>query len=160
MHWALLPLKRYADFEGRSRRMEYWSFALLNTVVITVLMAPLLFAMVSAMAVADPNMPGGDEAIAEAMMANFGIGTTIASLLFSLYILAVFIPSIAVVVRRLHDRDMSGWWYPGFLVASFIPFIGFLASIAFLVLMFLPGTPGPNRFGPDPKGGVDPETFT
>jgi uncharacterized membrane protein YhaH (DUF805 family) len=40
-----------------------------------------------------------------------------------------------------------------------IPYIGFLVSIAFLVLMALPGTPGPNRFGPDPKGAGEAETF-
>lgn len=34
-----------------------------------------------------------------------------------------------------------------------IPFVGFLVVLGFLVLMALPGTPGPNRFGPDPKGG-------
>ena len=61
-------------------------------------------------------------------------------------------PSAAVTVRRLHDRDMSGWWYLGYLVASFIPLLNFIAMIAFLVIMFLDGTPGPNRYGPDPKG--------
>ncbi|WP_407672781.1 DUF805 domain-containing protein [Parerythrobacter jejuensis] len=80
-------------------------------------------------------------------------------LLFALWGLIVFIPSIAVSVRRLHDRDMSGWWYLGFIVASLIPFIGFLASLAFLVLMFLPGTEGPNRFGPDPKNPNDASVF-
>lgn len=65
--------------------------------------------------------------------------------------LAIIVPSIAVSIRRLHDRDMSGWWYLGLTLAGLIPIIGFLASIALLVLMALPGTPGPNRFGPDPK---------
>jgi uncharacterized membrane protein YhaH (DUF805 family) len=67
--------------------------------------------------------------------------------------LASFIPSIAVVVRRLHDRDMSGWWYLGFIVLQIIPLIGWIASIAFFVITVLPGTDGPNRFGPDP---IDP----
>jgi len=62
-------------------------------------------------------------------------------------------------VRRLHDRDMSGWWYLGVAVASIIPIVGFIASIAFLVLMVLPGTPGPNRFGPDPKDPTGAEVF-
>ena len=44
-------------------------------------------------------------------------------------------------------------------LCGMIPYIGFLVSIAFIVLMFLPGTPGPNRFGPDPKGAGEAETF-
>ena len=54
---------------------------------------------------------------------------------------------------------MSGWWFLGFIVAGAIPLIGILASIAYLVLMLLPGTPGPNRFGEDPKGPATPEVF-
>jgi uncharacterized membrane protein YhaH (DUF805 family) len=50
-----------------------------------------------------------------------------------------------VAIRRLHDRDMSGWW----LLLMLVPVIG---SLALLVLYVLPGTPGPNRFGPDPLG--------
>ena len=80
-------------------------------------------------------------------------------LLLPLWWLATLIPNIAVNVRRLHDRDMSGWWFLGFIVASQIPLIGILASIAYLVLMLLPGTPGANRFGEDPKGPATPEVF-
>jgi uncharacterized membrane protein YhaH (DUF805 family) len=71
----------------------------------------------------------------------------------------MFIPNIAVTVRRLHDRDMSGWWYLGYIVASFIPFLNIIALIAFLVVMVLPGTPGPNRYGEDPKGQGMDEVF-
>lgn len=63
-----------------------------------------------------------------------------------LYGLAVLIPSLAVSVRRLHDIDKSGWW----LLLSFIPLIGGLVLLLFFVQ---DGTPGPNKFGPDPKGG-------
>ena len=80
-------------------------------------------------------------------------------LLILVYGLAVLLPSIAVTIRRLHDRDMSGWWYLGAIVGSMIPVAGLLVSIAFLVLLALPGTPGPNRFGPDPKGMGEAETF-
>jgi uncharacterized membrane protein YhaH (DUF805 family) len=59
--------------------------------------------------------------------------------------LAILAPSIAVSVRRLHDRDMVGWWILLFLV----PFIG---AIALLILFVMRGTDGPNRFGPDPLG--------
>ena len=53
--------------------------------------------------------------------------------------LGLLLPSIAVTVRRFHDRDMSGWWYLGFIVAGMIPVVGWIASIALLVIMALPG---------------------
>lgn len=64
----------------------------------------------------------------------------ILGLLFSLVIL---LPSLAVSVRRLHDVDRSGWW----LLLWFIPLIGL---IVLLVWACTRGTPGDNRFGPDP----------
>lgn len=159
MQWVLLPLKRYAEFHGRSRRMEFWSFALFNMILGLVLAGPFYYSMFSAALSVDPAMAGSDEAMAEAMMSGTGVLGMIGIFLFSLYALATLIPNIAVTVRRLHDRDMSGWWYLGFIVASLIPLVGIIASIAFLVIMFLPGTEGPNRFGDDPKGAADPDTF-
>ncbi len=140
MEWMILPFKRYAEFSGRSRRMEYWMFALLNVIVMTVLMF-LAFGAGGFASLADPEAA---EAGLGAMFGGLG-------LLLVIYALAVLIPSVAVTVRRLHDRDMSGWWYLGAILGSMIPVIGFLVSIAFLVLMALPGTRGPNRYGPDPK---------
>ncbi|MGI8943571.1 MAG: DUF805 domain-containing protein [Qipengyuania sp.] len=140
MEWMILPFKRYAEFSGRSRRMEYWMFALLNVIVMTVLMF-LAFGAGGFANLADPEAA---EAGLGAMFGGLG-------LLLVIYALAVLIPSVAVTVRRLHDRDMSGWWYLGAILGSMIPVIGFLVSIAFLVLMALPGTRGPNRYGPDPK---------
>ena len=61
-----------------------------------------------------------------------------------IYSLAVLVPSLAVTVRRLHDTNRSGWW----LLISLIPFLGWALL---LVFMILDGTPGENRFGPDPK---------
>ncbi|MCK9542241.1 MAG: DUF805 domain-containing protein [Novosphingobium sp.] len=79
--------------------------------------------------------------------------------LIVLYWLAVIVPTIAVTIRRLHDRDMSGWFLLLFIVLSAIPLVGILASIAWLVLMVLPGTPGPNKYGPDPKDPTSSEVF-
>ena len=150
MEWMLMPYRRYFDFSGRSRRMEYWMFALLS-VIVSVIAVMLMFAAgfpleamgdPSAMATASP--PG----------ALFWVVVT----LFGIWALASIIPSIAVTIRRLHDRDMSGWWYLGIIVLGMIPIVGIIANIGFLVLMFLEGTKGPNRFGPDPKdqtGGAD-----
>jgi uncharacterized membrane protein YhaH (DUF805 family) len=60
------------------------------------------------------------------------------------FALAVLIPSIAVGVRRLHDTDRSGWW----LLIAFVPIVG---TIALLVFLVLDSNPGANRFGANPK---------
>jgi uncharacterized membrane protein YhaH (DUF805 family) len=61
-----------------------------------------------------------------------------------LWALVVLLPSLAVSVRRLHDRDTSGWW----LFALMIPFAG----LVLLIVWFIQdGTPGTNRFGADPR---------
>lgn len=150
MNWMILPFKRYAEFSGRSRRMEYWMFTLLNVIVVGVLSVIVFGSAGIANLRSDEGNP---EAVLGLFFGGFG-------LLILFWMVIVLIPSIAVTVRRLHDRDMSGWWYLGFAVGGMIPYIGFLISIAFLVIMFLPGTPGPNRFGPDPKGATDVEVFS
>jgi uncharacterized membrane protein YhaH (DUF805 family) len=65
-------------------------------------------------------------------------------ILIYLYGLAVLLPVLGVTWRRLHDTNRSGGWF----FISLVPFIG---GIWLLVLLVLPGTTGPNRFGPDPK---------
>ncbi|QVW26858.1 DUF805 domain-containing protein [Pseudomonas hormoni] len=56
------------------------------------------------------------------------------------YSLAMFIPSIAVGVRRMHDTDRSGWWL--------------LLPIVNIVFLAQDSQRGDNRFGPNPKGIV------
>ena len=65
-------------------------------------------------------------------------------ILGGIYALAVLIPSIAVGVRRLHDIDRTGWW----LLISFVPIIGLIVLIVFAAT---DGTPGDNKYGPNPK---------
>ena len=67
-----------------------------------------------------------------------------------IYTLALLIPSLAVLVRRLHDIGKSGWWY----FISLIPLIG---SIWLIVLLATDSQPGENEYGPNPKEG--PEDF-
>ena len=64
----------------------------------------------------------------------------------SLVSLALLVPFLAVAVRRLHDTDRTGWW----LLVSFVPIVGTLVLLWFYATR---GQDGPNRFGPDPKGG-------
>jgi uncharacterized membrane protein YhaH (DUF805 family) len=127
MDWMLMPLKRYADFNGRSRRKEYWMFALFTFIVYAVLYALMFMGM---------NYETGQP----------GVLGMLAMGLLGLFALGVLVPSIAVAVRRFHDQDKSGW----FVLLAFIPFIG---GLILLVFMCLEGTRGPNRFGEDPKAG-------
>ncbi|GLX17585.1 MULTISPECIES: DUF805 domain-containing protein [Streptomyces] len=64
--------------------------------------------------------------------------------IFYIYNLAVFLPTLGLSVRRLHDTGRSGWWY----LIGFIPFVGWIAMI---VLMALEGDAGPNEYGANPK---------
>jgi uncharacterized membrane protein YhaH (DUF805 family) len=64
--------------------------------------------------------------------------------LYVLYGLAVLLPGLAVTFRRLHDTGRSAWW----ILIGLVPFVG---PIVLLVFTCLPGTPGPNQYGPDPK---------
>src|SRR5262249_26439330 len=65
-------------------------------------------------------------------------------ILYAIYALAVLIPGLAVAWRRMQDTGRNGLW----ILLGLIPFAG---GIILLVFMLLPGTPGPNEFGPDPK---------
>ena len=105
MHWYLDVLKKYAVFEGRARRSEYWFFTLFNFLI----MLALIFLDVF-MASANPQT---------------GIGV-----LSGLYSLGVLIPSISVLVRRLQYTKRSGWWFWIFLV----PLIGGLVLFIFVLL--------------------------
>lgn len=71
-----------------------------------------------------------------------GLGSAI--IIFAIFALIVFLPTLAVTVRRLHDSNKSGW----FLLIYIIPIIG---PLVILVFMLLPSTPGNNNFGPQPS---------
>jgi uncharacterized membrane protein YhaH (DUF805 family) len=120
------PLKKYADFTGRARRSEYWLFTLFIIIVEVVYLVLL-------------GITGGLGNSGQMNGAAMGLTG-----IYGIFILAILIPSIAVGFRRLHDTDRSAWW----LLIAFIPLIG---SLALLIFYILPGTTGPNRFGPDPK---------
>jgi uncharacterized membrane protein YhaH (DUF805 family) len=126
MEWMILPLKRYADFSGRSRRKEYWMFALFNIIVFAVL-GSLMFM--------------GSDVFGTGSLGPLG---WLAAALIGLFWLVVLIPGIAVQVRRFHDQDKSGW----FVLLNFVPYVG---GLIVFIFMCLEGTRGPNRYGPDPK---------
>lgn len=166
MEFMLMPLRRYAEFSGRSRRMEYWMWAVFQF-LISIVIQILIFAVGGGAMMATGGDPTAAMAAGGAIMVIFGLAIIIS--------LAFIIPSIAVSVRRLHDTNRTGWWLLAplggyvlvFLGASMesgaISLIGMLIAIGFaitlIVFYFLDGTPGPNRYGEDPKGRGTADTF-
>ena len=150
MDWMLMPLRRYAEFSGRSRRKEYWMYVLLMIIVGVVI--GLIEATLELTGMIGPYGP-----------------------LSGLFGLATFIPNIAVTIRRLHDTNRSGWWmlvgvvpYVAMVAAvvsgniALVGILGFVAlagMIVLLVFVLLDGTKGPNKYGEDPKGGPSSEVF-
>jgi len=122
MNWYMEALRKYATFTGRARRKEFWFFQLFVLLIVMVL------------SLADRMLGMLDD--------ETGFGP-----LSGLFSLAMFIPSLAVSVRRLHDTDRTGWW----ALLYFVPLLGFLVLLVFFIL---DGTRGTNRFGEDPKGGA------
>ena len=122
MYWYLEVLRKYAVFSGRSRRKEFWMFSLINAVIAF-----------------------GLAFIDVALGLDFGSDFRASSgVLGSLYSLGVFVPSLAVTVRRLHDTGRSGWW----VLISFIPLVGL---IVLLIFMVQDSKDGENEHGPNPK---------
>lgn len=115
MNWYLEAWKKYAEFSGRARRMEYWMFTLFNYIIYFVLALSL-----------SAITPKG------------------AIFILAIYTLAILLPSIAVLVRRLHDTGRSAWW----LLIALVPVVG---GIVLLVFMVLDSDAGENQYGPSPK---------
>ena len=124
MHWFMEVLRKYAVFSGRARRKEYWYFAL-GYLVLYVACALIDWVLGPIW-----SLIGEDIGL-------FGL----------LLAIGLFLPSLAVTVRRLHDTDRSGWW----ILIFFIPIVGVIVAVVFLALK---GTEGENRFGPDPKASA------
>lgn len=122
MDYMLMPFRRYADFSGRSRRKEYWMFALFYVIALAAVVMLILVAAT----------------VKSEML------TSLVAIVTALFALGSFIPSLAVQVRRFHDQELSGW----LILINLVPTIG---SIIVLVMMCIEGTRGPNRYGPDPK---------
>lgn len=125
MEWYLAVLKKYAVFDGRARRKEYWYFVLFNFLI--------ALGLLIAGAIIGATLTGTDSAA-------FPVITLVP---VSLYGLAMIIPSIAVTVRRLHDIGFSGWWY----LITLIPG----GSVVLFIFSLLDTKPGSNQYGPDPK---------
>ncbi len=148
MHWIREAFRRSFDYSGRSRRMEYWSYALFAFVLMNI------FGYIETkLGWRGPDAAGGRDG----------------SLLGSIMLVTLAVPGLAVAVRRLHDSGRAGWWLAlpaapilfwivaligGFnSPALFTPVLVaiLVAPLLIVAFMCLPGTRGPNRFGSDPK---------
>jgi uncharacterized membrane protein YhaH (DUF805 family) len=110
MKWFFEALTKYATFSGRSRRKEYWYFTLFYVIL------AIVFAVFAKLANFDPSVA------------------------MRILQLGLFIPSLAVGVRRMHDVDKNGWYV--------------IIPIYNIILACTSGTVGDNQYGPDPKGGI------
>lgn len=117
-------MRRYATFKGRSTRSQFWLYHL----------GVLVLAIIGWVIDIAISGPLGPEPLVSAVI-----------------VIAHYIPSLAIIVRRLHDTDKSGW----LVLVCLIPLIGL---VAFIVFGCTASTPGTNRFGA-PVGG-DPTVGT
>ena len=150
--WAKRPIEKYADFNGRAPRAEYWWFFL--AIIVTYIVVSIVESIV-----------GLDGMIA-------GVYGPLTVLLW----LVTLVPQIAVSIRRLHDTNRSGWWIllpvvpygigiamagpamlsgsmAGLGMAGIFFLIGLICAVVLLVFMVLPGNKGDNNYGPDPYAG-------
>lgn len=114
----------YRNFKGRARRSEYWFIQL------------FLVATNLAAAAIDLALMDGD---VDRFIANGGGG-----IVGLIWILATIVPALAVLIRRLHDTNRSGWW----ALIGFVPLIG---TIVILVFTVKDSDQGDNRYGVSPK---------
>jgi uncharacterized membrane protein YhaH (DUF805 family) len=83
MHWYTDVIKKYAVFDGRAARPEFWWCVLINLIIAAVI--NLVFSAIG--------------------------GRNTGQVVSDLYSLAVLLPSLGVGIRRLHDTNRTGWWY-------------------------------------------------
>lgn len=146
MQWFLKVLRQYFDFAGRARRKEFWMFMLIAT-IISLVLARL------------------DSAFGLAGHGVIGDGP-----INDIYQILIFVPSMAVGARRLHDIGRSGWWQLAFLVPTLLVgigaaeatqgspitlFIGLATFVAILIWLIVwwasPGKPERNKWGMSPN---------
>lgn len=120
----VVPLRRYARFEGRSAPLEFWMYSLF-----------LVCGYLAIFALGAALTPLGDGPVGIVIGAGW-----------VLFFVANFVPGLALTARRLHDLGLSGHWIWAFYGAFFI--LNMLAWLGYFVVMSLPGNKAENRFGP------------
>jgi uncharacterized membrane protein YhaH (DUF805 family) len=126
MKWYLLGWKRIYEFSGRTRRREYWTFTLINFLLLaTIWFALFMGSDALAILNGDPRPESAGEPLLIAAIFLWLLGT------------------LSCKVRRLHDIGKSGYWY----LISIVP----LGPLVFLAFTLQDSEPGGNEWGPSPK---------
>ncbi len=115
--WKTVVMQRFAKFDGRAGRSEFWWYYLANIVINLVLTILMVIGF---------NLAGA-------------LGVLVLLVLIAFWVV-IIVPTVALAIRRLHDTDKSGWW----LLIGFVPIVG---TIVLLVFYIMEGTSGPNNFG-------------
>lgn len=135
MKYMFLPFARMFDFRGRSRRLEYWLFAVLNWVI--GLVFAIVFIALFAGKLFDIARRYGQSGVGRTAVERYGFGPEVApyaeylwlaridanllirelgplatsmAIAYLVYSAIVFLPNLSVTVRRLHDSNRTGWW--------------------------------------------------
>ena len=162
------PLRKYAVFSGRARRTEYWGFMLLASVLPALFLFAGIFSLPPDALNPEAMAPGSAALGLYEAMWHVGGFPRAALLLWAAMTLALFLPLLAVTVRRLHDIDRTGWWIALYALAPVVVALMLFSSPAALIVALplnilslilfvftlLDGTVGPNRFGEDPRGRI------
>src|SRR6187431_3264818 len=112
------------SFEGRITRGKYWLASLALT-------APLLVLLIPTLILSQTSAEDGGPPVA--ILILFG--------LLGIYVLAILWSSLAIAVKRWHDRNKSGWW----VLIGLVPYIGSFWTL--IECGCLAGTQGPNQYG-------------
>jgi len=128
MNEFIKPYFKYAQFNGRADRKEFWYFFLFYIVVYTLL------------AIVDGIAFGGNVS-----MAQDGFSASSSGPLQAIFALGSFIPMLAVTFRRLHDINKTAWW----ILLGLIPLVG---TIILIIWYARKGDPAPNTYGDAPEG--------
>jgi uncharacterized membrane protein YhaH (DUF805 family) len=124
-------LSKYVTWKGRASRSEFWFFFLF--VLASVIVASIIDGILGTTFKTVNPLTGLEQS------AGYGY-------VYLLVAVALFLPNLSVMVRRLHDTGRSGWWY-------WIVLIPLVGAIVLIVWFATKGTTGSNEYGEDPLGG-------
>jgi uncharacterized membrane protein YhaH (DUF805 family) len=124
-------ISKFATFDGRATRSEFWWFYLFAALVGFIGYVPILILTLIGASSNDGAISG-----------IFTILTVIFWIVWLIVVVALYIPLLAVGSRRLHDRGQSGWLQLLYLVPC--------GNIVLIVFFVMEGTPGDNAYGPKP----------
>jgi uncharacterized membrane protein YhaH (DUF805 family) len=163
-------LHQYFGFSGRINRARFWLLSILLIVfsILAWVVAFLVALFILGVNVTDGSLPGFDQ---PDKLVRMILDYAVAFIVLLGAMIAIWVSSLAIGVKRLHDRNKSGWWIIVFYILPWVlgsaanavdkqgndtltlivSLIGLLCAIWGLVALgFLRGTRGPNNFGPDP----------